>query len=68
MRSGVAHLLADVRVLVMSGSPNMRELALQDGAVGFMLKPFGRATAIDQVARAIEPRGSPDKGGVVALK
>lgn len=58
--------LADLAVLVMSSAPNMRAVALQHGAVGFMAKPFSRATLTEEVARALGARGSPHKGGVVA--
>jgi CheY-like chemotaxis protein len=46
--------LADVRVLVMSGSLRMREIALKHGAQGFLLKPFSMATALKEVARLFE--------------
>jgi CheY-like chemotaxis protein len=45
--------LADVPVLVMSGSVRMREIALQHDAIGFLLKPLEWETVVREVARAL---------------
>lgn len=52
-------LLIDLRVLVMSGASRMRDLALQQGVDGFLLKPFSRATAVQEVTRALQGTPKP---------
>ena len=42
--------LANVSLLVMSGSPIMRQLAIQSGAAGFLLKPLSRTATLEAVA------------------
>ena len=46
--------LANVRMLVMSGAPSMRAIALQHGAIGFLAKPFTRQELVEEIARMLE--------------
>ena len=48
-----------MKVLVMSGSLRMRELAIQHSAVGFLLKPFNWATAVGEVTRVLNCQNCP---------
>jgi CheY-like chemotaxis protein len=47
-------LLADLRVLVMSGAWRMHDIAQQQGVDAFLLKPFSRATMVQEVKRVLQ--------------
>ena len=46
--------LAGVRVLVMSGTPDMRETATQYGVDWFLLKPFTWAEAVIAIGLVLQ--------------
>jgi CheY-like chemotaxis protein len=50
------HGLGDVPVFLVSGSPDVAEVARQLGAAGYLRKPFEVAELVGRVAAAGKPR------------